>query len=67
MDEHTLEIIFVNSFSSKSLILLSLLINRLLLSEKKKINSYHFSLLQEKNPTNVRGKGAHGSLRGLMN
>lgn len=35
MDEHTLEIIFVNSFSSKSLILLSLLINRLLLSEKK--------------------------------
>lgn len=48
MDEHTLEIIFVNSFSSKSLILLSLLINRLLLSEKKKINSSFFPVAGEK-------------------
>ena len=45
--------------------LLSLIINIILLLEK--ISSFFPTFLQEKNPTNVHGKDAHGNLLGLMN
>ena len=46
--------------------LLSLIVNILLLL-KKKNKLLSPTSLQEKNPTNVRGKDAHGNLLGLMN
>lgn len=49
MDKHTLEIIYVKSFSSDIWILLPLLINSLFLSEKKIIiSSFHFLFAGEK-------------------
>lgn len=64
--EPTLEVVFINSFNSKFLILLSSLLIILWLSEGEIKSSFLFALLQEKNPTNVPGKGARGSLLGLM-